>query len=242
MTTPRRHRSYGSQIAFIDLLFNTLVGFVFLFVMAFVLINPVAKKSNVEINAEFMVTIKWPDDSIDDVDLWVRDPLGNTVGFKSKDVGLMNLDRDDLGGANDKVTTADGKIIKVRNNEEHVTIRGIISGEYIVNVHLYSKKRFDEVPSDGQFFETIPVEVTVEKLNPYGIIIVKEIILTSKGEEITAIRFTVRADGTVWQSDLNDLPYPIVVSPYNENVHGAGTSNGGINSSNANEFSGMAGE
>ena len=47
--TPRRHRSYGSQVAFIDLLFNTLVGFVFLFVMAFILINPIAKKSNVDI-------------------------------------------------------------------------------------------------------------------------------------------------------------------------------------------------
>ena len=31
-----RIRTYGSQIAFIDLLFNTLVGFVFLFVLAFI--------------------------------------------------------------------------------------------------------------------------------------------------------------------------------------------------------------
>jgi len=229
MTTPRRHRSYGSQIAFIDLLFNTLVGFVFLFVMAFVLINPVAKKSNVEINAEFMITIKWPDNALDDVDLWVRDPLGNTAGFKSKDVGLMSLDRDDLGGANDKVTTTEGKIIKVRNNEEHVTIRGIITGEYVVNVHLYSKKRFVDVDSDAEFFEVIPVLVTVEKLNPYGIITVKEITLTVKGEEITAIRFTVREDGSV--TNLNDLPYQIVLDPYNSNVHDSG-----LTTNNADEF------
>ena len=64
-----RHRSYGSQVAFIDLLFNTLVGFVFLFVMAFILINPIAKKSNVEIVAEFIVKINWPSDSPDDIDL-----------------------------------------------------------------------------------------------------------------------------------------------------------------------------
>ena len=62
MSNSRRHRSYGSQVAFIDLLFNTLVGFVFLFVMAFILINPVAKKSNVELNAEFIITMKWPQD------------------------------------------------------------------------------------------------------------------------------------------------------------------------------------
>ena len=72
--------------------------------------------------------------------MWVRDPLGNAAGFKSKDVGLMSLDRDDLGKANDKVTTSDGKTIIVRNNEEHLTIRGIIPGEYIINVHLYQKK------------------------------------------------------------------------------------------------------
>ena len=89
--TPRRHRSYGSQVAFIDLLFNTLVGFVFLFVMAFILINPIAKKSNVDIVAEYIIKITWPTDSPDDIDLWMRDPLGNFVGFKSKDVGLMSL-------------------------------------------------------------------------------------------------------------------------------------------------------
>ena len=81
--TVRRHRSYGSQVAFIDLLFNTLVGFVFLFVMAFILINPIAKKSDVEVVAEFIVKIQWPTDSPDDIDLWMRDPLGNYVGFKS---------------------------------------------------------------------------------------------------------------------------------------------------------------
>ena len=115
--------------------------------MAFILINPVAKKSNVELNAEFIITMKWPKKAEDDVDLWVRDPLGNTAGFKSKDVGLMSLDRDDLGGANDTVIGADGKAIKVYNNEEHMTIRGIIPGEYIVNVHLYAKKAEKQVKS-----------------------------------------------------------------------------------------------
>ena len=46
--------SYGS-FAFIDLLFNTLVGFVFLFVMAFILIKPMQKNPNVEVVAEFII-------------------------------------------------------------------------------------------------------------------------------------------------------------------------------------------
>lgn len=210
----RRHRSYGSQIAFIDLLFNTLVGFVFLFVMAFVLINPIAKKSNVEINAEFIITMEWPNKAEDDVDLWVRDPLGNTAGFKSKDVGLMSLDRDDLGKANDKVTTSDGKTIIVRNNEEHLTIRGIIPGEYIVNVHLYQKKLEKQVNvmNGSKYYEKIPVTVTVEKLNPYGIVAIKKIILLHKGQELTVLRFTVTEDG--WTTKLNTLPYQMVGNPY----------------------------
>ena len=69
-----RIRTYGSQIAFIDLLFNTLVGFVFLFVLAFILINPVAKKANVEVIEEFIITTQWPDNSEDDIDTWVKDP------------------------------------------------------------------------------------------------------------------------------------------------------------------------
>ena len=69
--TGKRHRSYGSQVAFIDLLFNTLVGFVFLFILAFILINPIAKKSDIEVVAEFIVKINWPDASPDDIDLWM---------------------------------------------------------------------------------------------------------------------------------------------------------------------------
>ena len=224
MSNSRRHRSYGSQVAFIDLLFNTLVGFVFLFVMAFILINPVAKKSNVELNAEFIITMKWPKKAEDDVDLWVRDPLGNTAGFKSKDVGLMSLDRDDLGGANDTVIGADGKAIKVYNNEEHMTIRGIIPGEYIVNVHLYAKKAEKQVKSKSKYYPSIPVTVTVEKLNPYGIVTVREIILTKKGQEITAVRFTVDDQGKI--TNINQLPYQMIINPYSGTDDGIGSSHG----------------
>jgi hypothetical protein len=202
-----RHRSYGSQVAFIDLLFNTLVGFVFLFVMAFILINPIAKKSNVEVVAEFIIKIQWPSDSPDDIDLWMRDPLGNYVGFKSKDVGLMSLSRDDLGTSNDTVFDPQGTPIKVFRNEEMVTIRGIIPGEYIVNVHYYNKK----VPvknSDEKEYYPMPVQVQIEKINPYNVVYAREVFLQRKGQEITVVRFTVNEDGSV--SDFNTLNYGIV--------------------------------
>lgn len=203
----KRHRSYGSQVAFIDLLFNTLVGFVFLFILAFVLINPVAKKSDVEIVAEFIIKITWPTDSVDDIDLWMRDPLGNYAGFKSKDVGLMSLNRDDLGTSNDTVYDPDGKRIVVFRNEELITIRGIVPGEYIVNVHWYGDK--PPITEIGQKdYPTVPVETQIEKINPYNVVFAKIVNLTIKGQEITVIRFTVDEKGNV--VEFSDLPYSIV--------------------------------
>ena len=202
-----RHRSYGSQVAFIDLLFNTLVGFVFLFILAFILINPIAKKSNVEVVAEFIIKINWPSDSPSDVDLWMRDPLGNYVGFKSKDVGLMSLSRDDLGTSNDTVYDPKGKPIIVHRNEEMVTIRGIVPGEYIVNVHWYNKKVAVKELGEKNYFPLL-VQVQVEKINPYNVVYATEVSLDRKGMEKTVVRFTVNEDGSV--SNFNTLSYGIV--------------------------------
>lgn len=205
--TGKRHRSYGSQVAFIDLLFNTLVGFVFLFILAFILINPIAKKSDIEVVAEFIVKINWPDASPDDIDLWMRDPLGNYVGFRSKDVGLMSLSRDDLGSSNDTVYGPDGNRITVFRNEEVVTIRGIVPGEYIVNVHYYSEK-LAVIENGERNFQSVPVQVQIEKINPYNIVFAKEVKLSRKGQEVTVIRFTVNEKGKV--TNFSDLPYGII--------------------------------
>ena len=43
----REPAKYKSTIGFTDLLFNLLVGFVFLFIIAFILINPITKKKDV---------------------------------------------------------------------------------------------------------------------------------------------------------------------------------------------------
>jgi len=203
----KRHRSYGSQVAFIDLLFNTLVGFVFLFILAFILINPIAKKSDIEIVAEFIVKINWPTDSPHDIDLWMRDPLGNYVGFTSKDVGLMSLARDDLGTANDTVYGPKGEPITVYRNEEMITIRGIIPGEYIVNVHWYGKKPVSEKLGEKEYVP-MPVQVQIEKINPYNVVFADTVELQRKGHEVTVIRFTVDEKGNV--SNFNDLDYSII--------------------------------
>jgi|TARA_Y100000287_G_scaffold50485_1_gene39429 hypothetical protein len=175
--------------------------------MAFILINPIAKKSNVEIVAEFIVKINWPSDSPDDIDLWMRDPLGNYVGFKSKDVGLMALSRDDLGTSNDTVYDPKGKPIIVHRNEEMVTIRGIVPGEYIVNVHFYNEK-IAVLKNGEKNYNPMPVQVEVQKINPYNVVYAREVTLDRKGQEVTVVRFTINEDGSV--TNFNTLSYGIV--------------------------------
>ena len=120
-------RRYHTNLPFLDLLFNVLIGFVFLFIVSFLLINPIAKRADIEVKAEFLITVFWPDNLEDDVDIYVEDPAGNLVWFKSREPGLMHLDRDDLGKRNDEVVTAAGTIL-FPENREIVTLRGIVPG------------------------------------------------------------------------------------------------------------------
>lgn len=180
---------YKSTVAFIDLLFNILVGFVFLFLVAFLMINPVAKKHDIKAKAEFMITMEWPDSDSNDMDLWMQDSLGNRVGFRNKDTGLMNLDRDDLGSHNDTITV-NGQSISVEGNKETVSIRGIVPGEYLVSGHLYRV-------TDGTLPMPIPVRVEVIKINPYKIIYQQTVEFGSMGEAHNYYSFTVDANGFV---------------------------------------------
>ena len=58
---------YKSTLAFTDLLFNVLIGFAFLFIIAFILINPVNKRADIKSKAEFMVIMDWDPNSLFDI-------------------------------------------------------------------------------------------------------------------------------------------------------------------------------
>ena len=180
---------YTSNLAFIDLLFNVLVGFVFLFVVAFLMINPIAKKADIITPAEFLITLSWPDEDKNDFDLWVRDPVQNYIGFRSKDVGVTNLDRDDLGSLNDRVDIGGGREVVVNVNREVTSIRGIMPGEYVVSVHLYNGGR---ITSDG-----VPVTVEIQKINPYTILFKETRIMTENGQIENFVRFVINEEGKV---------------------------------------------
>ena len=211
------NEKYKSTIGFTDLLFNILVGFAFLFIIAFLLIKPEAKKHDFERRAEFVVVMEWDDDQPDDIDLYVQDPTGNKVSFRTPIMNFMYLDKDDLGYANDVVKNVDGTITKVNINREVVTIRGIIPGEYIINVHYYSTRQAEaalstlsgerrgdsEIISAARHGEGKPtarkltVKVELHKVNPYTILWVGEKPFDHRGQEETFVRFTVDQQGNL---------------------------------------------
>jgi len=183
---------YVSNVAFTDLLFNIVVGLAFLFLLAFILMNPIAKDKDIEEKSDFIIILTWDDESGDDIDLWVRDPLGNILSFRNRGVGMMHLDRDDLGLSNDKVQGPDGKVVYVYRNKEVVSLRGFSEGTYLVNAHVYNKKPW----KDGKQHRS-NIKIELIKLNPYSEIAQAEFVAIGRGQEFTAFHFTLDDEGEV---------------------------------------------
>jgi len=200
-------RRYVSNLAFIDLLFNLILGFVMLFLISFLLINNPAKTSEIEYKAEIIVVMSWQDDHEGDIDLWVETPNGK-VSYINPVAGHVHLDKDDLGIRNDYYTLPNGQVEKIYLNREIVTLRALQPGDYIVNAHYYSS------PSIGsESYDTgIPADVTVEviRLNPFQIIHSSNKTLNAKGQEETFVRFTIADNGYI--SKINRLPKSLVAA------------------------------
>jgi len=180
-------------------LFNMLIAFVFCFIVALLAMNPKALKAgDIPSKAEFIVNVSWPDFNPNDIDTWVQDPAGNLVWFRAREAGLMHLDRDDRGLTNDVIVVNGHEIVNPLN-QEVVTVRGIMPGEFTVNVQYFDSK-------DGK-----PVEVTVSiiKVNPRAeVVFYGQLTLAKKGDEATAARFTVLPDGGV--TNVNTLARSLV--------------------------------
>ena len=195
------NEKYKSTIAFTDLLFNILVGFAFLFIIAFLLIKPEAKKENFDRKAEFVVIMEWDKEATGDIDLYVQDPTGAQCSFRLPVANFMHLDKDDLGASNDTVVNADGSSSTVKINREVITIRGIIKGEYIINAHYYSKRLWADI-INGETRRTkqrgdTTVKIELHKVNPYTVLWAGEKTFVDRGQEETFLRFRLDGDGGV---------------------------------------------
>lgn len=184
--------------SFLDLLFCCLLGFVFLFIVSFWMVQIDKKKANIMTKAEYVITVTWDLENPDDVDSWTRDPLGNLIWFRKKEEGFTHLDRDDLGQANDTYTLPNGTTLTYPYNQEITTIRGFIPGSWVFNIHMYNK-RWNSGPAH--------VVVKMEKLNPsVKTVFIKTYTLIAKGDEYTVANFEMSASGEIISLDEAYVP------------------------------------
>jgi hypothetical protein len=191
------------------MLFKALQIVAFLFFIAVLSIAPDAKDGKVDTKAEFIITMDWPDNHPDDLDLFVQDPIGNIVWYRHREAGFLTLDRDDRGGANDFILV-NGMKIPSPVREEIVTVRGLVPGEYTVNI------------SHFQALTGQPVEATVkvQKLNPVAQLIFDDkVMVDHTGDEKTALRFKLDAEGKV--TDVQRRPKSLLETFRNVRANGA---------------------
>jgi len=186
-------------------LFKIIQAITYLFVLAVLFMNPVSKQGIIDPKAEYIITVTWPDKNPNDIDTYVEDPAGNLINFSAAAAGLIHLDRDDRGNLNDTLNI-NGKIIENPLNQEVTTIRGVITGEYIVNIHYYATE--DNKP--------VPVTIRIDKINPkLEVLYYDTLTLERKDDEKTAIRFTVLSGGTV--TNINHIPKSLVAKAFKRN-------------------------
>ena len=183
------------------MLFKALQVVAFLFFIALLVMNPEAKQGKIDTKAEFIITLGWPDSHPDDIDLYTEDPLGNIVWYHEREAGFMTLDRDDRGGVNNSITV-NGKKVTSPIRQETVSIRGIVAGEYTVNVNYYL----------ATTTAPVPVSVKIEKVNPtVEVVFYDTLILDHMGQEKTAARFKIDDKGNV--IDVNHRPKSLIQLP-----------------------------
>jgi hypothetical protein len=229
MTSRQR---YKTSFGFIDLLFNLLVGFTFMFILAFMLINPIAKKHELDPKAEYLIIMTWDSKSISDVDIWVMDDLDHVVSFRQKDQAMINLDRDDLGLSNDTYINGQGEAITRSYNREVVSIRTKDQRRYLVTVHYYNARGRGQGPQFGLAPTPEPgpdaghnrlgrqepntnltpspsareeVKIQLLQLNPWTLLHEKTVVLETEGQEIHIFEFKVDADENVTVEETNQM-------------------------------------
>ncbi|MEQ8586155.1 MAG: hypothetical protein RLO01_00725 [Thalassobaculaceae bacterium] len=188
----------GIDTVFRDVIMLALIGFVAMVIMLLPHISK-EKRETQDTNApgNVIVEMHWPSDLENDVDLWVKAPGESPVGFWNQGGEVFNLLRDDLGAIGDAT----------KENYEVSYSRGIPSGEYVVNVHMYGAP-----PKD----RAIPVTVVVSVKKPLEEtrqLLETTVELRRYNQEETAFRFRLSADGDLVEGSVSTLRYPLVTRP-----------------------------
>jgi hypothetical protein len=194
-----KNKKIDFRTAYIDLLINLLTGTFVLFLLTTLLIAPkIENNQGIKKNADYVITIEWPVTIDCDVDLWIRDPQNNILSYQTPEVGLMYLERDDMGNRRMEFDINGTKMLIDPDNKEFATFRGTFEGEYIVNIHSYSC-RDASIKDEGVALKrgvtiSVPVVAEIVMINPnYVVVKHVELLLTNVWQEKTLFRFVIDA-------------------------------------------------
>jgi hypothetical protein len=186
----------ASDTVFRDVVMLALAGFVVLVIMLLPHLNPPGARTADDMTppGNVIVEVRWPDAIDADVDLWVQAPGDVPVGYSNKGGAVFNLLRDDLGKRAD-VTGL---------NYETSYSRGILPGEYTVNLHLYRNPA-----------KAYPVPVTVVTSVKRSAdqaarqLLASKVLLVREGEELTVYRFHLSDAGALVAGSVHSLDKPL---------------------------------
>jgi hypothetical protein len=128
------------------------------------------------------------------------------VNFRNREIEHAMLDHDDLG-TNGVYLDRDGKPTRINDHQEMITLRAVVPGRYVANLHVY------RVNGDTATWRSEPklpfqARVRLVKLNPRAEEVgAAAVLLSREGEQKTAFAFTIADDGEVGIDRDADVPF-----------------------------------
>ena len=184
----------SGDTVFRDVILLALSGFVDVVLILLPHLHPPVEAKEAPPPGNVVIEINWPSEIDADVDLWIEAPGDRPVGYSNKGGRVFNLLRDDLGQFRDLTDV----------NYEVAYSRGIVEGEYTINLHLYRNKS-----------AILPVPVTmvasVKRSNGANLkrLTSAKVELAFTGEEITVIRFALNKAGEIVPGSMHEMFKPL---------------------------------
>jgi hypothetical protein len=184
----------SGDTVFRDVILLALLGFVAVVLILLPHLHPPVQAKEAPPPGNVVIEINWPSEIDADVDLWIEAPGDRPVGYSNKGGRVFNLLRDDLGQFRDLTDV----------NYEVAYSRGIVEGEYTINLHLYRNKS-----------GVVPVPVTmvasVKRTNGANLkrLTSAKVTLGYTGEEITVVRFALNKAGEIVPGSMHELFKPL---------------------------------
>ncbi len=190
-----------SGTIFRDVTLLALAAFVAMVLMLLPFLNPGAEVESetdgITDPGNVIVELLWPPERDADIDLWVKAPERLPVGFPNKGNEVVNLLRDDLGLFQDLTDI----------NYEIVYSRGIVAGEWIVNVQAY---RLEDAIQPDPVEVKVVVSVKREGEDRPTPILEKEVELRFLRHELTVFRFALTGKGALVHGSVNDVHHSLI--------------------------------